>query len=1073
MKELYQRPKRSLKPPHFALCVYLLICSSLLAEGKSYGVKGDHLSRKEAVRLWAGQAKSVIVIKGRVTDEGGGGIPGVSVNVSGDTKAVVTDKNGDYTIDVKPTDKLIFSYIGMETQTIEVGSRLIINVKLLSKSDGLDEVTIVAFGKQKKESVIASVTTINPGELKQPSSNLTHALSGRIAGVTAYQRSGEPGANNADFFIRGVTSFGYSNRPLILIDGVEMTTTDLARMQVDDIGSFSIMKDASATALYGARGANGVVLVTTKEGKEGKGQISVRYETSRSSSTKDVDIADPITFMNLQNEAVLTRNPLGIAPYSQEKIENTMAGNNPLVYPAVDWHSMLFNDHAINNRLNLNLSGGGKVARYYVAGSYNKDNGLLKVDKANNFNNNIDLKQYELRSNVNINLTKTTEAKVVLNTAWTDYNGPLSSAENLYKQIIRTNPVLYPPVFPKEPGSNINHILFGNTTGGYNHNPYAEMVHGYKDYTKSMVSAQFQLQQKLDFIIDGLSMRAMYNNTRYADFDVARSYNPFYYSVNNYDRTNDTYTLTALNPAEGTPYLGYDGGVNLITTNNYIETSINYNSTFSKSHSVSGMLIYTMRNRLIANAGSLQASLPGRNMGVSGRFTYGYKSRYFVEANFGYNGSERFSEKNRFGFFPSIGAGWIVSNESFWTESMKQFMPKLKLKATNGLMGNDIIGSAADRFFFLSQVNLADAAKSYNFGSDFGSNVPGVSISRYANADITWEKARMTNLGVEINLFNAFDINADFWWKNTTNILQTRADIPTTMGLQVIPRANVGEAKSKGFEVSLDYQKSFSGGWWITGRGNFTFSSSEFTKYEEPDYSATPWKSRIGQPIGQVWGFVAERLFVDEKEVANSPFQTSDAMAGDIKYKDINDDRIINELDMVPIGFPTAGQINYGLGLTTGNRSVDFSCFFQGNGRESFWINHDATAPFVDVDGVGSVRSTNAVIQAYADSHWSEQNRDLYALWPRLSNTLNSNNRLVNTWFMRNSSFIRLKSVEVGYTLPSTFTKKMRVTKIRVYGNGTNLLTFSNFKLWDPEMAGNGLGYPIQRIINFGINCTF
>lgn len=1073
MKEFYQRFERSFKPPHMLLSIAMILCTLIPAESKTKSLKPWSFISPEEITAEEYGLFKVIIVTGRVTDEGGLPVPGVSVSVIGDTKGAITDKEGFYSIDVKASDKLLFSYVGMESQTIEVGSQRLINVKLLPKSDGLQEVTVVAFGKQKKESVIASVTTIDPGQLKQPSSNLTHALSGRIAGITAYQRSGEPGANNADFFIRGVTSFGYSNRPLILIDGVEMTTTDLARMQVDDIGSFSIMKDASATALYGARGANGVVLVTTKEGKEGKGQISARYETSISSSVEDVQLVDPITFMNMHNEAVLTRNALGIAPYTQEKIENTMMGENPLVYPAVDWHSMLFNDQAINNRLNLNLSGGGKVARYYVAASYNKDNGLLKVDKANNFNNNIDLKQYELRSNVNINLTKTTEAKVILNTAWTDYNGPISSAENLYKQVIRTNPVLYPAVFPKEPGSNINHIMFGNTEGGFNHNPYAEMVHGYKDYTKSMLAAQFQLQQKLDFVVEGLNIRAMYNTTRYADFDVARSYNPFYYSVNSYDRSTDQYTLTSLNPTTGTPYLGYDGGVNLITTNNYLETALSYNSTFSEDHSVGGMLIYTMRNRLIANAGSLQASLPGRNMGVSGRLTYGYKSRYFVEGNFGYNGSERFAESKRFGFFPSIGAGWIVSNESFWGESMKLFMPKLKLKATHGLMGNDLIGSSADRFFFLSQVNLADASRSYTFGSDFGRSVPGVSVSRYANSDITWEKADMTNLGIEVNLLSAFEINADFWLKHTTNILQTRTDIPTTMGLQVLPRANVGAAKSKGFEVSLDYQKSLARGWWITGRGNFTFSTSEYTKYEEPDYSATPWKSRIGQPIGQVWGFVAERLFVDEKEVLNSPFQTADAMAGDIKYKDINYDGFINDLDQVPIGFPTSGQVNYGFGLTTGNKMLDFSCFFQGNGRESFWINHDATAPFVDVDGLGSVRSTNMVLKAYADSYWSEQNRDLYALWPRLSNTLNNNNRQTSTWFMRNSSFIRLKSVELGFTLPSNLTRRMKMSKIRLYGNGTNLLTFSDFKLWDPEMAGNGLGYPIQKIINFGLNCTF
>ena len=1055
------------------LCMIILACAAgFHAEGKnklSAGLTPD--VRNAKIEFF--QQTDVIVVRGTVTNSIGP-IPGASVTVVGDTKGVVADKDGHYSIEVNSNDRLLFSFVGMESQTVEVGSRRTINIQLRSKENTLEAVTVVAFGTQKKESVVASITTIRPSELKQPTSNLTQSLSGRVAGITSYQRSGEPGADNADFFIRGVTSFGYSNRPLILIDGVEMNTSDLARMQVDDIGSFSIMKDAAATALYGARGANGVILVTTKEGKEGKGVISARFETSVASPTRNIKLADPVTFMNLHNEAVLTRDPLSIVPYSLEKIESTMAGKNPFVYPAVDWQSMMFNDYAVNKRLNLNLSGGGKVARYYVAASYGQDNGLLKVDKANNFNNNIDLKQYELRSNTNINLTKTTQAKVILNTAWTDYNGPISSANNLYKQVMRTNPVLYPAYYPAPEGSNINHILFGNTEGGYNYNPYAEMVHGYKDYTKSMLAAQFQIQQDLDYFLKGLNIRAMYNTTRYADFDIQRSYNPFYYTIPNggYNRSSGEYTLTPLNPETATPYLSYNEGINLISTNNYLESAINYNTKFADDHSVGAMLIYTMRNRLIANAGSLQKSLPYRNMGVSGRFTYGYKSRYFLEGNFGYNGSERFAKDKRYGFFPSIGGGWIVSSESFWNKSISSLIPTLKLKATHGLAGNDAIGSAEDRFFFLSQVNLSDAGNAYVFGSDLGYRKNGVSVSRYANADITWETSAITNLGLEMNFHNLFNFNADFWQRNTTNILQTRIDIPTTMGLQVLPRANVGAAKSRGVDLSTDMQKNIGRGWWVSGRGNFTYSTSKYTKYEEPDYSATPWKSRIGQPIGQTWGYVAERLFVDDKEVLNSPYQGPQVMAGDIKYKDINGDMKIDELDQVPIGFPVYGQINYGLGISMGSKSLDFSCFFQGNGRESFWINTTATAPFADVDGLADIRSTNNVIKAYADSHWSEQNRDLYALWPRLSPTLISNNTATSTWFMRNSSFLRLKSVELGYTIPTIMSSKVGINKLRVYANGSNLLTFSNFKLWDPEMAGNGLGYPIQRIFNLGLNCT-
>ena len=1003
-------------------------------------------------------------ITGKVIDELGEPLPGVAIQVKGTPRGVTTDIDGSFGIDVRDADILVFSYLGMQDQEVPVANKKQLFVTLKEKTDELEEVTVVAFAKQKKESVLASVTTVKVDELKVPSSNLTTALAGRMAGLISYQTTGEPGKDNANFFIRGITTFSEEARdPLILIDGVELTSEDLARLNTDDIASFSLMKDATATALYGARGVNGVILVTTKEGKEGKARLSVRFENSFSSPTDNIDLADPITFMKMHNEAVLTRDALAPTPYTNKDIEMRQAGANPYVYPMTDWKKMLFKDLTMNQRLNLNLSGGGKVARYYIAGAFTKDNGMLKVDKRNNFNNNIDLKKYLLRTNVNINVTPTTEAIVRLHATFDDYSGPIDGGTDLYNKIMKTNPVEFPAYYlPDKANQYVKHILFGNNTAGTGLNPYADMVKGYKEYSTSLMMAQVELKQKLDFLTKGLSARIMLNTSRNAYFDVVRSSTPYYYKVGSYDSASDTYKLMPINE-DGKEFLSYNPGAKTVNSTIYMEAAAQYDQTFGKN-GVSGLLVYQMRNYLTGNAETLQLSLPSRNLGLSGRFTYNFDSRYFAEFNFGYNGTERFAKSERFGFFPSGGLGWLVSNEAFYPENLKKVMNKLKFKATYGLVGNDQIGDAKDRFFYLSQVDPNTGDYSYTFGTDNGYTKNGVSISRYADPYITWETAYKQNYGVEVGLWDALELQVDYFRENRKNILQTRSFIPSTMGLQATPSSNVGEAFGQGLDISVDYQHSFSKDLWLTGRGTFTYAASEFKVYEEPSYINTPWRLHKGYSLGQVWGLVAERLFVSEDEIKNSPVQQfGEYKAGDIKYKDINNDGKIDDQDKVPIGYPTTPEINYGFGFSAGYKGLDLSVFFQGSARSSFWISPADIAPFTQNGG-------GQLLQEIADNHWSEDDRNLYAFWPRLSDSSIKNNEQTSTWFMRDGSFIRLKSMEVGYTLPASWTKKMKLDRIRLYLSGSNLLCFSKFKLWDPEMGGKGLGYPIQRVFNLGIN---
>lgn len=1020
-------------------------------------------------------------------EETGETLPQATVSVVGTGKGAVADLDGAFELPgVKSTDKLKFEFFGKETQVLPVGDMVNFIVKLKNAATELEDAVVVAFGKQKKESVIGSITTIDVKTLKVPSSNLTTSLAGNVAGVIAYQRSGEPGQDNADFFVRGITTFGANTSPLILIDNIELTATDLARLQPDDIESFSVMKDATATALYGARGANGVIFVTTKRGQEGPATIFARLETSVSSPTQNIEIADPVTYMKGYNESISTRDPLGELMYSYDKIEQTSKPNaNRFIYPMNDWYSMLFKDSAMSYRANVSARGGGKVATYYVAGAFTQDNGILNVDKRNSFNNNIDQKTYTLRSNVDINVTKTTKLAVRLTGNFTDYSGPLNGGSAVYVQVMHSDPALFPAYYPADAkvvglkdyqSRAISHIKFGNYDDGSWTNPYANMVRGYRNYQRSQMIAAVQLDQDLSFITKGLSFMTLFNLTRLSDYNVYRQFQPYYYTVDTYDAYANTFEIRRINNS-GTDYLQYSEGAKNLTNTMYSESRLNYIRDFGRS-SVTGLLVLTAREQLTANAGNLQLSLPSRNAGLSGRFTYGWDKKYFAEFNFGYNGSERFSKSQRWGFFPSVGAAWVLSNEKWW-KPLKKVVSNLKLRYSYGLVGNDNIGSSYNRFYYLSEVNMNSSARSAQFGENLGTSIGGIDVSRYANDAITWEKSYKSNYAVELGLFEKLDIIAEYFTERREDIYMTRADIPNTMGLQASIGANIGQATAQGIDIQADYKQTWNKDLWTSARGNFTYSTSKYLVYEEPTYPES-YRQHAGYSIKQAWGYIAERLFVDDEDALNSPDQSSFGSqygGGDIKYTDVNGDGAITNADRVPIGFPVSPEIIYGFGLSAGWKGFDISVFFQGLANESFWIDADAMSPFVkntvNTDGTYVTYNTTQLLKAFSDNHWSEDNQDIYALWPRYSYYKNYNNTAVSTWWMRDGSFLRLKQFEFGYTLPQKFTRKLHIENLRLYFQGNNLFCWSHFKMWDPEMGESGLNYPLQRTLNFGLNVTF
>lgn len=1052
---------------------------------------------------------SKITVTGNVVDSTNTNLIGVTVTSTGkSTVTTSTDVNGKFVIDVEPGAQLTFSMVGFISQTLTVSPQSReLQIKLLAAKSDMEQVVITAFGKkQMKEAVVGSVSTIEPGKLVTPASNLTNALVGQVAGIIGFQQSGQPGLDNSNFFVRGATTFGFRQNPIILIDNIELSIDDLARLQVDDIASFSILKDASSTALYGARGANGIILVTTKRGVEGKARVDVRVDNVISQATKMIELADPITYMKVYNEAEHARPPFKPDFFSQDKIYNTQQtinnapGSNKYVYPAVDWMDLMFKKRTNNFKGTASVSGGGGAARYFISGTFNVDNGNLKKSPMNDFNNNVSFKTYQLRGNTDLNVTKTTTLSLDLWGNFNEYSGPITNnasfATDLYAQATHTSPVLFAPYYEPDSANRLTqHILFGNAyaastgTALRYFNPYAQMMRGFKTFSTSTMQATLRLSQKLDFITQGLSFNGFFNANRYSYFDYQMAYLPFYYTVTlpgGYDRTSNTYTLSWINnaPGQAQEYLTYTPGQKNASAKVHFQGNLNYARRFG-DHKIDADLVGIRMQTLNANGNdprtnqpSLPYALPYRNLNFAGKINYTYKDRYVLEHGFGYNGTERFAEENRFGYFPTGGAAWIVSRENFWGEGISNIISSLKLSATIGASGKDDIGS--QRFFYLSDVRLSNLNVGVNTfgGAVFGTNNsnlrPGVIINNYPNPNITWERTIGMNYRMDITIGRKLDMIAEYWTKNTKDILLQRL-VPQSTGLEANIFANLGSAKAHGWDFTANYMQQFSNGLMIQWMSNFTYSQARYTNFEEPNYNEA-YRYVNTTILGQPFGYIAERLFVDDKEAAASPRQifggTGTVGGGDIKYRDLNGDGQITVADRAPFGFPSTPQIAYGFGLTLRYKAFDLGTRFQGSARTSFFISPRDVSPFVVPPADRGIPGQTGLLKAFAEDHWSFDNQDQYALYPRMATnaSLIENNMQQSTWWIRDGSYLRLKFAELGYSMPNNLLKKIHLSKCRIYLSGTNLFNFTNFKLWDVELGGNAFNYPLQRQYNLGVN---
>lgn len=1006
------------------------------------------------------ESRQEIIISGTVTDETGQPMPGVAVAVKGNPTMTATDANGRYKIIVSsPAAVLSFSYIGYETSEVTVGSQTNITVQLQRNSKSLGEVAVVGFSTQRRISLVGAQSSIRPVELKQPASDITSMLAGRIAGVVGVQRSGEPGRGSADIWIRGISTFGGGNNshPLILVDGVERSINSISP---EDIESFTVLKDAAGTAVYGVRGANGVIIVKTKSGKVGKPQLYLDYQEGQTTFTRRPKMLDGVTYMQLANEALTTRNHNPI--YSDDYIQKTKDQADPLLYPNVDWMNAVFNKHGHMRQANLNASGGVENAQYYVSLGYYNESGFLKTDELQKYNSSLEYNRYNFTTNLNLKVTKTTKLDVGVQGYFSNGNYPGISTGDIFQSAMDAAPVAYPVMYP-------GGFVPGQSSNGGFRNPYADLTRrGYRNEFKTQLYSNIRATQDLGMITPGLNATAMFSFDTYNQNFIIRSRREDTYFPDQNKPYNDDGSLNLVKTFSGDQFLGFDRDDNdrQTTRQFYTEAAVNYNRTFGK-HAVSGLALFYSSDKTNALANDFITSIPERYLGYAGKGTYSYDDRYFAEFNFGYNGSELFAPQNRYGFFPAVGIGWVVSNEKFF-RPLEHAITFLKFRYSNGNSG---LGSTGERFLYITKLNQ-DGGQGYTFG-DSKNHVDGIYIDRYGT-NVRWSVSNKQDLGMEFHtLDDQLSVNVDLFKEHRTGIFLQRASNVAFMGLQNQQYGNLGIVDNKGIDASLEYNTHF-GEVGVQLRGNMTLNKDVLREDDTPP-QAYPWMNHRGNNVNARYGYVAEGLFQSDDEVAKSavPGDKSTVKAGDIKYKDLNGDGLINGYDITKIGHGDVPSLTYGFGFTVDYKGFSFGTLFEAVQHADVYLGGDAIIPF---NGGGG--QTNAY--AIATDRWTVDNPNPYAFYPRLAygEAENKNNTQTSSWWVKDISFVRLKSAQLAYNLPAGFLKRTRLRAASIYLNGINLLTFSDFKLWDPEIntqggKANGASYPNVRTIAAGINVKF
>lgn len=1010
-------------------------------------------------------------VTGQVVDENGETVIGASVVLKSNPKVgAVTDADGKFTLTVSNTkDVLVVSYLGYQSQEVPMKGKTIFSITLKEDAKQLGDVVVTAFGAtQKKETVVGSVQQVKPESLRVPSASISSSFAGRLSGVIATQSSGQPGANGSDFYIRGIATISGAKSPLIVMDGMEISQDDLNHLDPDVIESFSILKDASATAMYGSRGANGVLIITTKSGQDlDRPKISFRVEANVTMPTSKPKFVDGARFMELYNEAV-TSQGTGSTLYTAEQIANTRNHVNGQVFPDVNWYKEMFKNASYNQKANMNVRGGTNKIVYFMNLNVSHETGMLRNRSKEfySFNNNIDYMRYAFQNNIDFNMSKSSKISLHLYAGLDNMHGPLAgsndisgSLNDIYSQMVNSNPVLFPIQYDNE-GDEWVHWGYRQLANGGNFNPMARLVSGYQDSFASTITANLNFDQKLDFITKGLGFHLMFSFKNWSKSTTFRSLNFNHYELKNYTQNEDgTFSYVQTPKGDPTKPVLSNSGQNAGDRRYYAQAYLDYNRSFG-DHTVTGMLLWNI-NQYSSNMYSTDvlASLPQRKIGFAARATYDYKHRYLIEFNAGYNGSEQFAKGHQWGFFPSVGLGYNISEEKFW-EPIKSVVSNFKLRGTYGLVGNDQYGY--ERFIYRENVTLTG-------NGSFTTGLPGNYVTysgpgwnRLRNENVSWEVGHKLDLGFDMQLFNALDITFDWFRERRSNIFQQKESIPNYLGTANTKiYGNLAEVVNQGFDMAVNYSKRINQDLSIQFQGTFTYNNNHISIYDEAP-GTRPAMKKQGKNVNTVLGYVANGLYIDKADIKNNPTSTLGNIAiapGDIKYvdqpdKDGNYDGRITADDKVPLGV-SVPKIIYGFGPSIGYKNWDFSVFFQGRGNVALMLSN--IAPFGN-----SYR--RGVLEFIDKDHWSPDNQNPNAKYPRLTENDNSHNTQSSSYWLRNGRFLKLKNAEIGYSLKN----------MRFYVNGTNLLTISPFKEWDPEMGGGNYTtkYPTQMTLNVGVQLT-
>jgi len=1002
-------------------------------------------------------------ISGVVTDEEGEPLPGASVLIEGQAnKGTVTDIEGNYSINVEEGTTLIFSYIGFDAKKVVVGNQSKIDVVLLVNAESLDEVVVVGFGEQKKISLTGAVSTVNTEDLKSnPTSSLSNALAGNVPGVLGMMQSGQPGKNISEFWIRGISTFGGGTNPLVLVDNIER---DLNELNIEDIKSITVLKDAAETAMYGSRGANGVILITTKRGSAGKIEVNFKDEFIYNTRTITPEFEDGVTYAKLLNEARVTRNHAPI--YQPEELEILRLGLDPDLYPNVDWQDLLLKDGAMTYRANLNMSGGGPTSRYYASASYIDEGGMYEIDESlkDDYNTNANYKRWNYRLNADFNLTETTEVKVGVAGSLSKRNSPGLGDVDFWGAFFGYSPIRTPVLYSN---GYVPAVGTGNQT-----NPWVMATQtGFNENWVNRVQTNVTVEQDLNFVTKGLRMRGIVGYDTQNSNNIQRRKWPEQWRADRARDVNGDLVFTHIsNPSEMQQSSSSSGN-----RLEFFDLMFNYDKSIGDHHlGAATRLTRDAYVQTVNIGGDIKNGIARRNQALSGRLLYNWKYRYFANFNFGYTGSENFAPGQQYGFFPAISFAWNVAEEQFIKENLN-WLNLFKIRYSYGKAGNDQLmgGERFPYLYTISQITNDDGDPAggyqwadYGFDRYFG----GMRYSQVASPYVTWEVATKQNLGFDIET-NSITANLDFFDEERTGIYMAREFLPAMVGLESTPRANVGIVKSRGFDGRFKFIKQI-GAITLTTRSNITYSKNEIIERDEEN-NVYPYQNQEGYRVGQSRGLVALGLFKDYDDIRNSPTQTfGPYQPGDIKYKDVNGDGVINDGDRVAIGATRRPNLIYGLGASASWKGFSLGIHFQGAGKSTFSTYGKTVYAFSEGEW-GQVMKGIMGDNRWIDSDISEDpsTEDPNASYPRLSFGPNPNNFRESTFWLRDGRYLRLKTLDFGYNLPKHLTRLVRADNIRLFVVGTNLFTWSKFKLWDPELATpRGEDYPPAKSFTLGIS---